>query len=60
MDDKPYHVRVLTPRESWRLMGFYDSDYDKIKDILPETARYHLAGNSMIVQVLESIFAELL
>lgn len=60
IDDKPYHLRVITPREAWRLMGFRDEHYDKIDNLLPKTAKYHLAGNSIIVQVMEAIFKELL
>lgn len=59
IDKKPYHLRVITPKEAWLLMGFTEEDYNKIKD-LPETAKYLLAGNSIVVQVLEAIFKELL
>ena len=59
INDKPYHLRMITPREAWRLMGFRDEHYNKIEDF-PKTAKYHLAGNSMIVQVMEAIFKELL
>lgn len=54
IDNLPYYLRVITPRESWRLMGFCDEHYNAI-DELPKTAKYHLAGNSIIVQVLEAI-----
>ena len=59
IDNVPYHLRVITPREAWRLMGFEDKDFDKIKDF-PETAKYFLAGNSIIVPVLEALFEHLL
>ncbi len=59
IDNKPYHMRIITPREAWRLMGFTDKDYDKIKG-LTDIQLYQVAGNSIIVQVLEAIYRELL
>ena len=53
-------VRKLTPREYWRLMGFDDDDFDKVRPILSDTQLYKLAGNSIVVNVLESIFKQLL
>jgi len=43
-----YVVRKFTPRECFRLMGVRDEDYDRIKDLLPESAQYHLAGDSIV------------
>ena len=53
-----YRIRKLTPRECFRLMGFSDSDFDKIKGI-SNTQLYKMAGNSIVVNVLEEIFREL-
>ncbi|WP_172369585.1 DNA cytosine methyltransferase [Sporosarcina jiandibaonis] len=60
VDDE--HWRYLTERECWRLMGFDDSDFDAAhkehpsrKGLLNGTL-YHQAGNSIVVQILESIF----
>lgn len=53
-----YRIRKLTPRECFRLMGFSDSDFDKIKGI-SNTQLYKMAGNSIVVNVLEGIFREL-
>jgi DNA (cytosine-5)-methyltransferase 1 len=53
--------RYLTPRECFRLMGFDDDDFNKI--LLRKIGRsqlYALAGNSIVVDVLESIFKELM
>lgn len=50
--------RFLTPRESLRLMGVNDSDIDKITHI-PERQLYKLAGNSIVVKVLEKIFEQM-
>lgn len=54
-------IRRLTPREHWRLMGFTDSDFDSIEqNDIPKSAQYKLAGNSIVVNVLECIFKELI
>lgn len=49
-------VRCLTPRESWRLMGFTDADYDRAAEVCSKTQLYKQAGNSIVVPVLEAIF----
>ena len=51
--------RYLTEREAWRLMGFTNDDFDKVKH-LRSGDLYTLAGNSIVVDVLEAIFRELL
>ncbi|MBT2647240.1 DNA (cytosine-5-)-methyltransferase [Bacillus sp. ISL-34] len=62
--DKKY--RYLTEREVWRLMGFDDADFDlmlkefPMKPGLKNATLYALAGNSIVVQVLESIFEVIL
>ena len=53
-----YRIRKLTPRECFRLMGFTDADFDKIKGI-SNTQLYKMAGNSICVPVLEAIFRNL-
>lgn len=57
--------RYLTERECWRLMGFDDEDFEAALLEHPTTSGmnrtlYHQAGNSIVVQVLESIFELLL
>ena len=51
-------IRKLTPRECFRLMGFLDDDFDKIKGI-SNSQLYKMAGNSIVVNVLTEIFKEL-
>lgn len=54
--------RYLTERECWRLMGFDDQDFELALEEHPSKpgkmngTLYHQAGNSIVVQVLESIF----
>lgn len=59
MDDRS-NVRKLTPRESWRLMGFSDSDFNKAQAVNSNTQLYKQAGNSIVVSVLEAILQNLL
>ena len=58
-DKAPY--RFLTPREQLLLMGFENSTYDKLKEIgMSRTKIQMMAGNSIVVQNLEAIFAQIL
>ena len=53
-------IRKLTPRECFRLMGVSEEDIDKIQAAgISETQQYKMAGNSIVVPVLEGIFREL-
>jgi DNA (cytosine-5)-methyltransferase 1 len=58
IDGKPYHLRVLTQRETWRLMGWDDNSIDKVID-MPKTHMYHMAGNAIVIPVIEAIYKEL-
>ena len=57
--------RYLTPRECMLLMGFDDKDYESLIENNPDYSRstffardkiYKLAGNSIVVNVLEQVF----
>lgn len=51
--------RILTPRETWRLMGFDNEDFDRAASVNSKTQLYKQAGNSIVVPVLEKILYEL-
>ena len=53
-------VRKLTPRECWRLMGFEDADFDKAQAVCSDTQLYKQAGNSIVVNVCETVLKQLL
>lgn len=54
-------IRKLTPKECFRLMGFDDEDCDVlVANGISNTQLYKMAGNSIVVDVLEEIFVELL
>jgi len=56
MADK-FRIRKLTEREALRLMGVSDSDIDKmIAAGLSRSQLYKMAGNSIVVKVLERVF----
>ena len=57
--------RYLTERECFRLMGFTDQDFDKALEVHPgikgklNGTLYKQAGNSIVVNVLESLFEQI-
>ena len=53
-------IRKLTPRECFRLMGVDDEGFDKIAKNQSDASLYHLAGDSIVVNVLMAIFKEML
>lgn len=53
-------IRKLTPLECFRLMGVKDEDYYKIVKNQSNSSLYHLAGDSIVVNVLMAIFKELI
>ena len=55
-----YRIRKLTPLETWRLMGFTDEDFYKAKAVNPDSKLYKQAGNSIVVNVLEAVFSQLI
>lgn len=62
--------RYLTPRECFLLMGFDESDFDKVISVNPRVTKgrnlysteklIKLAGNSIVVDVLEAIFRQII
>ena len=60
VQDSDFRIRRLTPKECWRLMGFSDEDFHKIKKAgVSNSQAYKQAGNSIVVNVLEPIFKNL-
>ena len=57
---KRVRIRKLTPRDCMRLMGVSDADFDKMREAgISDTQLYKLAGNSIVVPVLEGIFTQM-
>ena len=56
-DNQYIFLRPTTPRERYRFMGISDEDIDKLlQSKLSDSAHYKLAGNSIVVNVIERIF----
>ena len=53
-------IRRLTPKECFRLMGVKDKDFERIAKNQSNASLYHLAGDSIVVDVLMAIFKEML
>lgn len=49
-----------SPKMCFRLMGFKDEDYDKIKDLGADSDAYNRAGNSIVTTIPREIFKILL
>ena len=62
IDGELYLVRIrkLTPLECWRLMGFSDTDFNKAASVNSNTQLYKQAGNSIVKQVLMSVFSQMI
>ncbi len=62
--------RYLTPRECFKLMGFDEIDYDRVISNNPQVSKNRclysieklikMAGNSIVVDVLEAIFKQII
>ena len=53
-------ISKITPKESWRLMGFDDYDFKKASKVVSSSQLYHQAGNSIVVNVIYEILYNLL
>lgn len=56
----PLRIRKLSPLECWRLMGVKDEDFYKIAKNQSNSSLYHLAGDSIVVDVLKEIISMML
>ena len=55
-----FRSRRLTPRECFRLQGFTDEQFDKVKALGMSDARlYKMAGNAVSVPVITAIGEQL-
>lgn len=53
-------IRKLTPRETWRLMGCSDDDFDKAQAVCSNSQLYKQAGNAIVVDVFEHILRSMI
>ncbi|MGL4951591.1 MAG: DNA (cytosine-5-)-methyltransferase [Mycoplasma sp.] len=63
MYEKNYQkiIREINPNEAFRYMGFTDRDYKNVcnTELITATKQIYLCGNSISVEVLESLFESL-
>ena len=52
-------IRKLTPKETWRLMGFSDEAFKKAEAVNSNSQLYKEAGNSIVVDCLVHILKNL-
>ncbi len=57
---KDYRIRKLTPKECFRLMGVRDEDFSRVSENQSNASLYHLAGDSIVVDVLMAIFKQMI
>lgn len=53
--DKSFRIRRLTPLECFRLQGFPDEYFDRVKEVNSDSQLYKQAGNSVTVNVIYEI-----
>lgn len=58
LSNKNFIIRRLTPEEAFLLMGFSKKDYSLL-NIFSDAQLYKMAGNSIVVNILENIFCNL-
>lgn len=59
--NKLFTIRNLTPRECWRLQGFTDEAFDKVRAAgLSDSQLYKQAGNAVTVDVIRAVAENLL
>lgn len=58
--EENYRIRNLTERECFRFMGVKDEDFERVAKNQTKGSLYHLAGDSIVVDVLMAIFREML
>ncbi len=56
----PIKMRSITPREAWRLMGWEDSQIDRVINGFAKSYLFKTAGNSMVVPVMQAIVEHIL
>ena len=60
IQEEDLKIRKLTPKECFALMGVKSEDYEKIAKNQSDSSLYHLAGDSIVTNVLMAIFKEMM
>ena len=59
VNNKSLRIRKLTPKECFRLMGVKDEDYENIAKNQSNSKLYHLAGDSIPINLLMALFDQM-
>ena len=60
VEPKPnLRIRKLTPKETWRLQGFHDDEFEKAEKVVSSAQAYKQAGNSVTVSVIAALLLQL-
>lgn len=54
-----FFVKKISPLESWRIMGFTDEDFYKVKNIMSKRQIFKQVGNSIALNVIYYILKQL-
>lgn len=60
INEQPYSIRALSPKEYWRLQGIPDTCFERANNVIPTSKMYERAGRAICIPMLESIFKEFL
>ena len=57
--DNPFRIRKLTPKECFALMGVKQEDFERCAKNQSDSSLYHLAGDSIVTNVIGAIIKEM-
>lgn len=57
--EKNITVYANSPRMNFKLMGFTDDDFNKLKGKISNAQLYKMAGNSIVVDVIEELYCQI-
>ena len=52
-------IRKLTPKETWRLQGLHDDEFEKAEKVISNAQLYKIAGNGVSVSVITALLSQL-
>lgn len=52
-------IRKIRPKDCFRLLGFDDSDFDKVDKVISDAQLLRMAGNSIVVNVIKDILIQI-
>lgn len=59
-DGYAYRIRKITPKESFRLMGLTDQEFEDAEKVASNSALYKAAGNGLIPNCIIAILGQMI